>query len=146
MALLSNKTANLLTGLQCLSGNLKPDDFDSLSEYVDALNKAQNELYNMTSGGGIMGYSTYYSLITYKRNGKDCEGYKETSGSYTGIGAKTKYFDNSGADITNNIQEVAGKLYYIAKAKDVVTIFLPLAVVILAVVVVLITLIINRKK
>lgn len=142
----SNKIANILTGLQTLSGNLKPDDFDSLSEYVDALNKAQNEQYKTTNGGGIMGYSTHYSLITYKRNGKDCEGYKETSGSYTGIDAKTKYFDNSGAEITKNIHEVAGTLYYIANAKDVVTNFLPLAVVILAVVVVLITLIINRKK
>lgn len=124
----------------------EPKDYASLSEYVDALNRQQDFFYKITNGGGFMGYSEHYSLFTYKRNGEDCEGYKKTSGSYTGIDRKTTYYDASGVDITENIHEVAGTLYYMADATDVVTNLWPLAVVILAVAAVLITLIVNRKK
>lgn len=139
-------TTDALKAIRALTGVAKREDYASLSEYVDALNKGEEERYKLTGGGGFMGYSEHYSLFTYKRNGEDCEGYKKTSGSYTGIDRKTTYYDASGVDITENIHEVAGTLYYMADATDVVTNLWPLAVVILAVAAVLITLIVNRKK
>ena len=135
-----------LKAMRALTGAAKREDYASLSEYVDALNKGEEKRYELTGGGGFMGYSKHYSLFTYKRNGEDCEGYKKTSGSYTGIDRKTTYYDASGVDITENIHEVAGTLYYMADATDVVTNLWPLAVVILAVAAILITLIVNRKK
>lgn len=124
--------------------NPKIEDYNSLAEYVEALNKQQEFFYNMTSGGGIMGFSTHYSLIKYMRAGMEVEGYKEST--YTaGALYKTKYFDHQGVEITPYIKEIDDRLWYIASAQDVVTNLWPLAVVIVAVAVVLITLIKNRK-
>lgn len=130
-----------------ISGLLKPkrEDYDSLSEYVDALNKSASFWSGMSGHGGFMGYSTHYSLISYKRNGKDCEGYKEVSGSYTGIDRTTTYYNDLGANITNNIQDIDGTLYYKEDETGTKVNFWTLAAIVL-VVVLLIILIVKRKK
>ena len=57
--------------------NPQRSDYDSLSAYVAALQQAANLMYS-TTNGGIMGYgATYYEMITYIRNGEECDGYKE---------------------------------------------------------------------
>lgn len=127
---------------------IKRSDYATLSEYVDALNTQEQRRYEATNGGGIAGSYKHYSLIKYMRKGVECDGYKESSSSYIEVNINkkgVKYFDDQGIEITDNIKEVAGSLYYIADASDVVSNLWPLAVVIVAVAVVLITLIKNRK-
>ena len=136
--------------MQKASEMTKHKDYASVKERVDKLNEGAKTMYNLTYGGGFMGYSTSYGVIAYKRNGDDCIGYKKTTGSYVLGSITTTYYDAYGVDITEKIYEEDGTLQYktdfIDKATDVVTNLWPLAVVILAVAAVLITLFVNRKK
>ena len=90
----------------------KREDYPSLSAYVAALQQAANLTYSMTNGGGIAGSSTYYEIITYIRNGEECDGYMQVSGSAYLGNKSVKYFDESGKDITAFIYEDDDVLYY----------------------------------
>ena len=135
---------NILSGLSGFKNLLNPkrEDYDSLAEYVDALNKSD---FFWGGNGGIAGAYTSYSLITYKRNGKDCEGYKRTDGSAVFHTKTTTYYNDLGANITNNIQDIDGTLYYKEDETGTKVNFWTLAAIVL-VVVLLIILIVKRKK
>ena len=145
MAELTSKEIRKICASIGFTAAAKPSDYDSLSEFVDVMNKAEQGRYEATNGGGIAGYSTHYSLIKYKHYGKECDGYKVSSGSYIGFNRSVKYFDAQGIEITDNIKEVAGSLYYIANTQEVITHFLPFVIIVVAMAVVLITLIKNTK-
>lgn len=125
--------------------NPKREDYDSLAEYVDALNKCESLSYSIFGGGGFMGAYTSYSLITYKRNDKDCEGYKRTTGSAVSNTKTATYYNDHGVNITNNIQDIDGTLYYKEDETGTKVNFWTLAAIVL-VVVLLIILIVKRKK
>ena len=87
-------------------------NYDSLSDYVNALNEQEEFWYSAMSGGGIMGWSTHYSVFTYIYGDTSKEGYKKVSHSAVGGMKEETYYDENGNDITAKLYNEKGNLIY----------------------------------